>query len=236
MLNPVIFYTDSVEFANLFAAARKSQMAKTEIMLMSRDELWSFHMLSHVRKIFSRKGYPKHYPNTHVPEYACMTHSKIPLLEDAVKRNTFSTKYYSWIDLGYFKNIVSNNHSFWEIIPRDFNDSKIGVTKVAAKRPKDSAKTIIYRNLNWIAGGIFIGKPDVILKFANQYKQATLRFLDQDLMNAEQQILHAMYTDAERKAHPLDVDVQPYVPGTEKVLITNHWLYLGYLMYQEIPN
>jgi hypothetical protein len=53
-------------------------------------------------------------------------------------------------------------------------------------------------------------------------------------MNVEQHILYSMYTKKERKERPITVDVQLYVPGTQKVIVGNPWFYLGYLMYHEI--
>jgi hypothetical protein len=41
-------------------------------------------------------------------------------------------------------------------------------------------------------------------------------------------------TKKERKKRPITVEVQLYVPGTQKVIASDDWFYLGYLMYHEI--
>lgn len=233
--NPVIFYTDSPAFANTMHLMRnKTKAIRTEIIIIKRDALWSFQILPKIAKLYSSPGYPKHYPNTHIPAYTSMTHSKFPLLLDATTRDYFRTEYYCWLDIGYFREIVSRNKTFWLEVPSKFDSTKVGVTRVfnstlAGIRPK----TIIYGNINWIGGGLFLGKPNILARFAEQYKSAVMRYLNQNLMNVEQQILYAMFTRGERRAHPLDVDVQLYIPGSKKVLSVDPWFFLGYAMYDE---
>jgi hypothetical protein len=38
----------------------------------------------------------------------------------------------------------------------------------------NTAKSIILGNKNWIGGGLFLGKPDVLTKFELQYKSRVL--------------------------------------------------------------
>jgi hypothetical protein len=54
----------------------------------------------------------------------------------------------------------------------------------------NTAKSIILGNKNWIGGGLFLGKPDVLTKFELQYKSRVLYYLSQGLMNVEQHILN----------------------------------------------
>jgi hypothetical protein len=121
-------------------------------------------------------------------------------------------------------------------VPDDFDKARIGVTRVFFSDLKSvNARNIILSNINWIGGGLFLGTPDVILKFHKQYKKAVMRYLNQGIMNVEQHILYAMYTTAERKKYPLEVDVQLYIPGQRPVVNGNPWFYLGYVMYREEP-
>ncbi|XP_021376649.1 uncharacterized protein LOC110465269 isoform X2 [Mizuhopecten yessoensis] len=232
--NPVILYTDSQAFATLFANIRNKTKYLTKIIVINRDTLWSFQIMPKIAKLYSMPGYPKHYPNTFIPAYTALTHSKLPIVLDAIQKQYFSTDYYCWLDVGYFRDIVTRNKTFWLEVPNDFDPSKIGVTRVYNSKLTDiRPKTIIYGNLNWIGGGLFLGKPDVLVRFARQYKFAVMRYLNESLMNVEQHILYSMFTTEERKAHPLDVDVQLYIPGTKNVMSGNPWFYLGYLMYDE---
>ncbi|XP_033760362.1 uncharacterized protein LOC117342333 isoform X3 [Pecten maximus] len=232
--NPVILYTDSQAFATLFRKIRNNTKHITKANVIERNTLWSFQIMPKIAKLYSVPGYPKHYPNTYVPAYTALTHSKLPVVLDAIKENFFTTEYYCWLDIGYFREIVSRNKTFWLEVPSDFDATKVGVTRVYnSKLSHIRPKTIIYGNLNWIGGGLFLGKPEVLVRFAEQYKSAVMRYLNESLMNVEQHILYSMFTTEERKTHPLDVDVQLYIPGTKKVMSGDPWFYLGYLMYDE---
>jgi hypothetical protein len=141
------------------------------------------------------------------------------------------------LDVGYFRDIIHRERKFWLEVPDDFNQSCIGVTEVYHSDLESiNASTIILENLDWIGGGLFLGNPDVILKFHDQYKKAVMRYLSQGIMNVEQHILYAMYTKAEREKYPIDVEVQVYIPGQKPVENGNPWFYLGYLMYTEPRN
>lgn len=232
--NPVILYTDSQPFAALFRDIRNNYTHSTKVVVIERNTLWSFQIMPQIAKIYSAPGYPKHYPNTYIPAYTSLTHSKLPVVVDAIEHSYFSTDYYCWLDVGYFREIVTRNKTFWLEVPSDFDSTKVGVTRVYNSKLSDiRAKTIIYGNLNWIGGGLFLGKPDVLVRFGKQYKSAVMRYLNESLMNVEQHILYSMFTTEERKKHPIDIDVQLYIPGTKTVMSGDPWFYLGYVMYDE---
>lgn len=236
MLNPVVFYTDNKTYADFFVELRKNASLLTEVIHINRSELWAFKIIPKIRKIYKTPGYPRHYPNTYIPEYTSLTHSKQQVLADSVTRHPFNTDFYCWLDAGYFRDNVYRERKYWMEVPDDFNKSRIGVTRVFySDLKRTSARTIILGNMNWIGGGLFLGTPDVIIKFHDQYKKAVMRYLNQGLMNVEQHILYAMYTTQERKKYPIEVEVQLYIPGQRRVINGNPWFYLGYLMYREEP-
>lgn len=234
MRNPVIFYTDNRTYADFFVALRKNASLLTEVVHLNRSELWAFQIIPKISKIYSTPGYPRHYPNTFIPEYTSLTHSKQQVLDSAARKKVFDTDFYCWLDAGYFRDIVHREKKFWLEVPDDFDKSRIGVTRVYyTDLERTSARTIILGNLNWIGGGLFLGTPEVISRFHDQYKKAVMRYLNQGIMNVEQHILYAMYTKQERQKYPIDIEVQLYIPGQRQVLNTNPWFYLGYLMYRE---
>ncbi|VDI79456.1 Hypothetical predicted protein [Mytilus galloprovincialis] len=235
--NPLIIYTDSKMFAEFFTELRNNSAFTTQIIMFSRDELWSFLIKPQIAKLYSKPGYPKHYPNTYLPEYTCMTHSKLTLVAKAIDSKLLASDYYSWIDLGYFRDVSSRKKYFYLEVPNDFDNSTVGVNQVYDVPLKNvSARSIILGNKNWIGGGLFLGKPDVLKQFESQYKTRVMYYLSQELMNVEQHILYSMYTAEERKKNPITVEVQPYLPGKQKVISRDPWFYLGFLMYNENIN
>ena len=71
-----------------------------------------------------------------------------------------------------------------------------------------------------------------MLEFADEYKTAVNYFLSNKLMNTEQQLLYAMYSDSGRRVLKPDVEIQTY---HRRVISQNPWFYLGYLM-KEVVN
>lgn len=233
--NPLVVYTDSQGFADFFTDLRKNNSLITKVVVIKRETLWSFKIKPKIAKLYAQPGYPKHYPNTYIPEYTSMTHSKLSVVASAITSKLFPSDFYCWLDLGYFRDLAGRQKDFYLEVPSDLNTSTIGVTQVYhVDLERITAKSIILGNRNWIGGGLFLGKPDVLLKFETQYRDRVLYYLSQGLMNVEQHILYSMYTKSEREKNPISVEVQTYIPGTKPVACGDPWFYLGCLMYREI--
>nr|XP_022302478.1 uncharacterized protein LOC111110322 [Crassostrea virginica] len=235
MKNPVVFYTDDETYIDFFSTLRKNA-PHTKFILVNRTDLWAFQILPNITKIYSNVTYPEYYPNTNNSEYTCVTHSKLQLLALTVQNKSFDTDYFCWVDAGYFRDISHKEKKFWLEVPDDFDKSRIAVTRVYdSDLEKTTAKDIILKNLNWVGGGLFLGTPEVILKFHDQYQKAVMRYLGQGIMNVEQHILFAMYTRQERNKYSIRVELQRYTPGQRPVVNNNDWFYLGYVMYRVDP-
>ena len=104
ILNPVVIYTDDKNTHTILTTLFES-MNKTafKVVMIQREDLWSFQQIPVVKKIFQQKNYPVHYPNTVIPAYNCMTHAKFEVLQKSIEKNWFQTKFFMWIDIGYFR-------------------------------------------------------------------------------------------------------------------------------------
>ena len=231
MQNLVIFYTDSEAFGNAFTKVRSKLSNTTKIIYVNKTDLWAFEWVDRIRSIYSIKGYPKHHPNTVVPEYSCTQHAKHAVVEDAILKNYSTTKYITWIDVGYFRYLAQNDKKFWIVKPLKFNDSRIAMNEVYSGKLKVKPEQVFKRNMVWIGGGMAFATSKVYLDFVQDYRQGVERFLNQSLMNTDQQVMYAMNLPEEKKVLKPKVDIQLYVP--EKG--TNCWFYLGYSCYREVP-
>lgn len=231
LLNPLVVYTDCDVFASLMLNLRNNSKMLTKIIRIDKKMLWPFSLKSKVQKLFNIPQYPKHYPGTTYPDYTCATNSKLSILVDGLKR--FNTSYYCWLDAGYLKYLRGRNKLFTLDVPKNFNESKIGVTRAVNASLNFTPKEIFYKQLSWVAGGIFLGVPEKIIKFEKQYRETVLRFLNRNLISPEQQVLYAMYSNEERRKHPIDVNLQLYVPGSMPAPDKSPWHFLGYAMYRE---
>ena len=228
LLNPLVIYTDSPNFYNHMLRLRTQLHNRTRLFMFNRTSSWAFQRRDSIERIFKTKGYPKYYPNTVLPEYSCAMHAKYDVINRAATENYFQTHYFMWLDVGLFRAQINNKIYFKLELPPYFNDSRIAVNQVYTASMSLKASVIMKQKLDWICGCIFLGKRDVILKYAEQYKMAVDYFLSQNLMNSDQQVLYAMYADsAWTKIRP-NMGLQLYHNRQ------NPWFYLGYLMRKTV--
>jgi hypothetical protein len=127
--NPVIFYTDDVKIAKLVRQHRAGyKTICTRIHLINRTKLWGFRLLPSISLVLAQSGYPKFYPNTVVPEYAAVTHSKFDMLEMALTANPFDTAYFAWMDCGLFRETLTTPVHL--SLPPGFDENKVAGNQV----------------------------------------------------------------------------------------------------------
>ena len=227
LLNPLVVFTDSPKFYKRVLKLRTKLQDRTKLLMFNRTSSWAFQRRDVIRRIFSSKGYPKYYPNTVLPEYSCAMHAKYDVISRTATKNYFHTRYFMWLDVGLFRARVNNKMYFKLELPPYFNNSRIAVNQVYNASMSLETSVIIKQKLDWICGCIFLGRRDVILKYAEQYKRAVDYFISQKLMNSDQQILYAMYSKSGRTKLRPDIELQLYHSRQ------NPWFFLGYLMRKD---
>ena len=230
LLNPLVVYTDSKEFKMLMETIRTEHANITVIHLLNRTELWPFQLISEIKTVYEQPGYPKYSPNTVIPEYAAAQHAKYAAVADTVRKEIFVNPYYAWLDIGYFREVVQRNIYFVLTKPPGFDSERIAFNLINKLPLNKDPVTIFRNNVVWIGGGLFVGSGKVLLQFEQSYHKAVLYFLDKKLMNTDQQVIYALYSDKGRKALKPDVKLQIYSPKGPG----NPWFYLGYQCVKEI--
>nr|XP_022340728.1 uncharacterized protein LOC111135128 isoform X2 [Crassostrea virginica] len=227
LMNPLLIYTDCEEFRDTMQKLRSegNLTYETEIFFIDRTKLWPFALVDQIQNVYRQPGYPAHYPNTVIPAYAAAQHAKYAVVADAVKKNIYNTSYYAWLDVGYFRDLIRSDEFFELKRPPDFDPSRLAVNLVSRQNMATKPYSIFRYNIVWVGGGLFIGAKDIVTKFERLYYKAVLYFLDQKLMNSDQQVLFSMYSKEGRKALRPDIELQLYIPKGHG----NPWFYLGYL-------
>ncbi|KAK2146350.1 hypothetical protein LSH36_615g01061 [Paralvinella palmiformis] len=217
MLNPVIAFFDNETDRKYFQKIRQPLGENyTETFLVQRSDMWAFSRRENISRIFKKPGYPKHYPNTVVPEYSCLMHAKYEAIFVATEANYFCTRYFAWTDVGYFRKRNIQSFEIW--IPPNFNSSLVAYTEIQSRKPELDPKGIVYTNAVWVAGGFFIGEVNVIRECAKQYMRATEMMIRQyEVMSTDQQVLYVLGNSGQ-----MDVGIQTYRSGGD-------WFYLGYM-------
>lgn len=230
LVNPLVVYTDCKEFKELMETLRSDRLNNTMIYLLNRTELWPFQLVTQMKSVLDQPGYPKYYPNTVIPEYPAAQHSKYAVVAETIRKGVFANPYFAWVDIGYFRDVVERKVDFTLDIPPGFDPGKISVNRVEGLSMNIDPFTIFRKNIVWVGGGIFLGKGEALLQFEQFYHRAVKYFLDQQLVNSDQQVLYSMYSKKGREALKPNIELQLYIPKGSG----NPWFYLGYLCRKEV--
>ena len=157
-------------------------------------------------------------------------HSKYEVLERSIRDNAFSTKYFAWIDVGYFREYLEEKiiQPFKIHLPPNFIPTKVAYNEVYSPSIR-SLNEIISENEVWVGGGFFIAESDVMLKWVEDYMFYAERFIEIGLMSTDQQVIYAMIQPSiYNKIGKRRVGIQPY-KGNGFWNWNGEWFYLGYL-------
>lgn len=170
--NNMIIYIEDHDHQAYLQVLRKDLMHKTKIVMINRDELDSFKYKIRISKIFQQKGYPQYHPNTVYPEYVCAMHAKYELMRKSVVDNPYKSRYFAWIDIGLFREMVpinsqpSSQEPLFSIhLPPQFDPKAVAYTEVNPRRPYLIPSDIIYANLVWVCGCYFIASAETMFRW-----------------------------------------------------------------------
>lgn len=193
IINPMVIYTDDEKsYTRLTTLFQQNNKTSVKVIKIHRETLWSFQQLPNITRIFQQKEYPVHYPNTVIPAYNCMTHAKFEALKIAIEKNWFQTKYFMWLDIGYFRFPIAQE--FGLSLPKNFDDRRIGVTRVGHLQDGEGLETAVRGNKNWIAGGCLLGRFDILRTFCIEYLDFVKKAIKQKMVGVEQQLIYAMFS------------------------------------------
>ncbi|KAL8572244.1 hypothetical protein ACOMHN_022481 [Nucella lapillus] len=222
--NPLIVFTDSHQVKDIFEKLReKFPPERTQVLVIKREELWAFQLAEEIKGVFSQPNYPTHDPNTVHENYSCVMHAKFELVNKVIREEMFRTKYLAWLDIGLFRAVVEETHIFPLSVPKDFDPTKVAYSGQSSFDPSLTPMQVVAGNKVWVGGAMFLGRPEILYLYTQDYMRAVRKLLDMRVMSTDQQVIYIMYLPS--------FDLQPRV---ELQTYTTHgeddWFYLGYLL------
>ena len=190
--NPLYAYVDTIENFEAFKKIRMQYNDKTKIILIEKNKLWGFNLKDNISQIFSSPFYPKFHPNTINPDYSCAMHAKYGAMNQSLYDNAFRTKYFAWLDIGYFGRAINDIHSpFGIYLPYNFNEREVSYGEVYNPE-RITLKQIIENNEVWVGGGFFIATINVMKKWIEDYMYYTEKFIELGLISTDQQVIYGL--------------------------------------------
>ncbi|XP_071085616.1 uncharacterized protein [Haliotis cracherodii] len=230
--NNLVAYTDSRDTFNLLTnLRRKFPSNMTKVFLIDRANLWSFSLAGEIRSIYSQPNYPHYHPNTVNENYSCAMHAKFELVNKVLMEELFPTKYFCWLDIGLFRALADDNSVFKLQIPHELDRDRVAYSRVYDFNDKATIESVIKGNSVWVGGAMFLGTPEVLHKYTEDYMNTVKMLLKQRLMNTDQQVIYSMYLPS--SIIKPRVQIQLFSGKNSRY---NPWFYLGYLCRETSQN
>ena len=227
--NPLYVYVDTKENQKAFKDIRKNLRHKTKIILVEKKDVWGFNLKNNISQIFASPFYPKHHPNTINPQYSSAMHAKYGVMKKSIADNAFGAKHFAWLDIGYFRLVVSKiDKPFGIQVPYSFDDRKVAFSRVHEYNNR-TLKEIIENNEVWVAGGFFLADTSIMKLWVEDYISYAEKFIELGMISTDQQVIYGMnqpsiYNEAGFPRRR--VDVQEYISNVYDG--EYEWFYLGY--------
>ena len=220
--NPLVVYVERQEDVEYFTQLRRDR-CRTHIVLVNRNDTWAFSLQLNISKIYHDPNYPKYYPNTFYPEYSCTMHAKYEFMKHASNLNMFGTNYFAWVDIGYFRQMISTTNitQFILVPPPQFDEGKVSYNAIGSRKANLSPETIFKSNKVWVGGGFFLTTRDLMMNWTALYQTNVEYFLRKGLMNTDQQVIYAMVNSGRST-----IPIQTFEKDRRRK--GSFWFYLGY--------
>jgi hypothetical protein len=167
-----------------------------------------FDRLPQVEQIW--KTYITDNPTKDTPQFVCFTHAKFQFVKRAIEANPFDSTHYAWIDAGLFK-VATHGERLPQLTTP--NKIKLMVLHYIGKNEVLDPNFILTCRYK-IAGGLWIGPKDLMLRFIDLMIEVVETDLAQNRLGLEQEYMAIIY-----RRHPDLFD--PYY-GTFADLILNY--------------
>lgn len=151
----------------------ESEYPLTEFIFIDPKDIYLYRFLPHITNFQINSV----NPDKDTIDYLFVQCNKTEWVRQAIHRNTFKTKQFTWIDFGIY-HIVKNDALFKNAIMKI---SQTSVEKVAVGNCWNLRLPFvrdIYKDVAWFfAGGIFGGEPQYLIEFADLVQQKCIQYI-----------------------------------------------------------
>ena len=170
----IIFIEYSIYLSFLETKEKEEEYPLTEFIFIDpKKDIYLYTFLPHITNFQINSV----NPDKDTIDYLFVQCNKTEWVRQAIYRNTFKTKQFTWIDFGIY-HIVKNEALFKNAIMKI---SQTSVEKLAVGSCWNLRLPFvrdIYKDVAWFfAGGIFGGEPQYLLEFADLVQQKCIQYI-----------------------------------------------------------
>jgi hypothetical protein len=182
----LIIFTDDEKISKIITDERIDNLNKTYILKKPFENTYYFKHLEKLKelqtKFIIKNGYIEH----ETPMYIILNNNKFNFMELAIELNPFKSSHFVWMDFGI--NHVAKNteliHEWITNVPDKIKQLCIN-PYTETNSPKEHFQ-YIYHNM---AGGLFSGSSQNLLKYCNLFKQKTEEIYNNDWYQIDEAVM-----------------------------------------------
>lgn len=197
-LNHSIVFFASKTFINIIKEMRPTNLQNKTIFI--EIEMKDFYSYRKYGKEFNESFYIDKENRYHTVPLYLVWAEKCFFLKKAIINNYFNSKCFYWIDAGYLVNSnLMDKYINWPSTKKCFENSKVLINSIR-NVPNSERKEILNFNLaahkyfqrrTNVAGNIFGGQPENLLKFIDYYYETIKLFINHKIFIGKDQNLFA---------------------------------------------
>jgi hypothetical protein len=167
---PLIVFTDDDELIQFIHEERKSYADKTRVINKKFEDTYYYKYVDRLKELQQTFTIRNGNVKQETPMYIILNNNKFDFMEDAIQLNPFNSTHFVWMDFGI--NHVAKNydkiHDWIRQVPDNIKQMCINpyVENVVDKE--------IFQNIyHHVAGGLFSGSKERLLKYCQLFKRKT---------------------------------------------------------------
>ena len=100
----------------------------------------------------------------------------------------FHTQYVAWLDIGLFRELKDETDTFSLSPPADLDEDKVAYSRQNPYNASLTPREVVRGNWVWVGGAMFLGRPEVLYVYTQDYMKAVRKLLEMGLMSTDQQV------------------------------------------------
>ena len=182
----LIVFTDNEEVIEFVKNERENLKDKTQIFNKKFEETYYYRHLDILNELQQKFNIINGNVKQETPMYIVLNNNKFDFMETAIKINPFNSKHFIWMDFG-INHVALNTeiiHEWIHAVPDKIK--QLCINPYIENIDDKTAFQYIYHHM---AGGLFSGSSENLLKYCELFKQKTEQIYKEDWYQIDEAVM-----------------------------------------------